>query len=582
MQAEKPERYVIVGGNAAGMSAATRLRRLDESAEVVVFERGEHVSYASCGLPYHVGGTVPESDLDVLPPEQVSSMFDVDVRTGRTVVDVDPEARTVSVTDGTDGAPTTVPYDQLVLAPGAEPIVPPIDGVDAVNRLYTLRTVTDATAIREAVETAPDDARGLVVGAGYIGLEVAENLDAAGLDVTVAEMRDRVMPTTLDPAMAALVHNHLREAGVDLRLETTVEGFDPDGNGGATARFDDGTTLAADVVVLATGVTPRTELADAADLETGASGAIAVDERLRTSQAGIYAVGDAVEVTHAVTGDSAWVPLAGPANRQGRTVADAIAGDGETTYESVCPTAVAQVFELTVGTVGETATALEERGRAYERTYTHSASHAEYYPGAEPMRLETLFDPEDGRLLGAQVVGGEGVDKRTDVLATVIQHEDTVFDLQQLDLAYAPPYSSAKDPVNVAGMAAGNVVDGRVEQVHWDELAELADEATLVDCRPAEMRAADGAIEGSINVPLPALRAELDDAVLSDPVVVYCKIGQSSYFASRVLAAHGHEVYNLSGGYSLYRAVARDRAAREGDPSIPDPVPVSRSHADDD
>jgi NADPH-dependent 2,4-dienoyl-CoA reductase/sulfur reductase-like enzyme/rhodanese-related sulfurtransferase len=555
------QRYVIVGGNAAGMSAATRLRRRDEAAEVVVFEKGEHVSYASCGLPYHVGGSVREADLAVQTPDRLDGMFDLDVRTGHEVVDLNPDGRTVTVENGRTTEP--VGYDALVLAPGAEPIVPPIDGVDDVEDLYTMRTVEDATALREATEA--DSSRALVVGAGYIGLEVAENLDATGMDVTVAEMRDRVMPTTLGPAMAAIVHNHLRDEGVDLRLETTVDAFQTADDGRTTTVFADGGTVDVDLVVLATGVTPRTDLAEAAGLRLGETGAIAVDDRLRTSAPDVYAVGDAVEIEHAVTGDPAWVPLAGPANRQGRTVADVIVGD-DATYEPVCPTAVAQVFDLTVGTVGETAAALSDRDREYERSYTFSPSHAEYYPGAEPMRLLVLFDPDDGTLLGAQAVGGDGVDKRTDVLATAVQHGDTVFDLQQLDLAYAPPYSSAKDPVNVAGMAAGNVVEGAVESLHWDELGAVADDATLVDCRPTEMRRAAGAIDGSINVPLPELRDRADE--LSGPIVTYCKIGQSSYFASRVLSQRGYDIRNLEGGYSLYREVVRDRRARTGGPDV--------------
>lgn len=561
--AADPARCVIVGGNAAGMSAATRLRRRDETVEIVVFERGEHVSYASCGLPYHVGETIPAADLDVLSPERVGAMFDVDVRTGHEVVDVDTDARTVRVDDG--ASVDTVAYDDLVLAPGAEPVVPPINGVENVERLYTMRSVEDATTVREAVNEL-HDARGLVVGAGYIGLEVAENLDAAGLEVTVAEMRDRVMPATLGPAMAATVHNHVRDAGVDLRLGESVEAFDPTDDGGATARLEGGATVRADIVVLATGVTPRTELADAAGLDRGESGAIAVDDRLLTSEPGVYAVGDVAETTHAVTGDPVWVPLAGPANRQGRTVADLIAGD-DAAYGPVCPTAVAKVFDLTIGTIGETAADLKDRDRAYERSYTYVPSHAEYYPGAEQVRLLTLFDPDDGTLFGAQVIGGDGVDKRTDVLATAVQHGDTVFDLVDLDLAYAPPYSSAKDPVNVAGMVAANVVDGAVEQVHWDELGALGEDVTLVDCRPSEMRAAAGAIENSRNVPLPVMRDRVDD--LSDRVVTYCKIGQSSYFAARFLTQRGVDVRNLAGGYSLYREVVRDREARTGDTAVP-------------
>jgi NADPH-dependent 2,4-dienoyl-CoA reductase/sulfur reductase-like enzyme/rhodanese-related sulfurtransferase len=550
-------RVVIVGGNAGGMSTATRLRRLDEAAEIVVLERGEHVSYASCGLPYHLSDEVAEDDLAVLTPDRIEAMFDVDVRTDHDVVDVDTDGKSVTVE--TPAGTTSIEYDDLVLAPGAAPVVPPIEGVDDVET-HTLRTVEDATTLRDRVDDAGDHA--LVVGAGYVGLEVAETLDAAGFEVSVAEMRDRVMPRALGPAMAATVHNHLREQGVDLRLDTTVRAF-RDGDR-TTAVLDDG-ELETDLVVLATGVRPRTELAEAAGLDSHESGAIRVDDRLQTSEPDVYALGDAV-ATPAVDGGHAWVPLGGPANRQGRVLGSVLAGR-EAGLDPVLDTAVAKVFDLTVGTVGETEPEPVGSGDALEKVYVYPPSHAEYYPGGDRLWVKLLFDPDEGTVRGAQVVGPDGVDKRTDVFATAIQHGDTVSDLAGLDLGYAPPFGSAKDPVNVAGMAAENVVEGVVEQVHWHD---LDDGRPLVDCRPPEMREADGYIEGSLNVPLPRLRASVDD--LPEAVTVHCKMGQTSYMAARVLDQSGIDAQNLAGGYELYDAVRRDRAARRDRPV--DPVPA--------
>ena len=550
------------------MSAATRLRRLDEDSAIIVLERDEHVSFASCGLPYHVSGTIPEADdLVVETPESIGSMFDLDIRTEHEAVDVDPDAHTVTVES--DGDTEEVSYDELVLAPGAEPVIPPIDGVHEVDGVCTLRSVDDAVDIRERVESTPVE-HALVVGAGYIGLEMAENFHGAGFDVTIAEMENRVMPTSVGPGMAALVHNRLREHGVDLNLNTTVTAVG-ERDEGLVATFDDGQTVETGVVILATGVSPRTELAEKAGLELGETGAISVDEQLQTSDPNIYAIGDAIEVVAQATRQNDWIPLAGPANRQGRAVADVLAGRDEV-YEPVLGTAVAKVFDMTVASVGETAASLEERGKAYERSYTLQKSHADYYPAAEDMRILLLFDPYNGMLLGAQIVGGDGVDKRIDVLGTAIQHNDTVFDLQQLDLAYAPPYSNAKDPVNMAGMVAGNIVDGTVDTIHWDELADLDDEVTIVDCRPEEMREETGWFEGSLNIPLPELRDRLGE--ISGPVVSHCKIGKSAYFSSRVLEQNGFDVRNLDGGYSFYNEIETDWRLR--DDEYNPPIPPAR------
>lgn len=546
-------RVVIVGGNAGGMSTATRLRRLDEDIEITVLERSEDVSYASCGLPYHIDGTIPEDDLAVLAPEQVAAMFDLDVRTRHTATGVDAESRTVTVQspNGTG----KLSYDSLVLAPGAAPVEPPIDGLDTVET-HTVRTIDDVTAIRERVRET-DVERALVVGGGYIGLEVTETLTEAGLMITTAEMEHQVMPRTLGPAMAATVHNHVRDAGVDLRLDTVVRAVR---SGGAkTVEFGDGTTTSVDLVVLAAGISPRTDLAEDAGVDLHESGAIRVDERLRTSQPDIYALGDAAAVP-AVGANHAWVPLGGPANRQGR-VLGSILGGRDDTLDPVLDTAVAKVFDLTVGSVGETEDSLPDGD--VEKVYVYPPTNAEYYPSSERFWLKLLFDPTDGTVRGAQAVGRDGVDKRIDVIATAIQNAATSSDLTQLDLGYAPPYSSARDPVNVAGMAAENVVEGLVDICHWHDI-EGDGTAPLVDCRPPEMRALNGHIPDTYSIPLPELRDRIGD--LPDEVVAYCKMGQTSYAASRVLEQHGTDAYSLSGGYALYDAVQRDDAARRETP----------------
>jgi NADPH-dependent 2,4-dienoyl-CoA reductase/sulfur reductase-like enzyme/rhodanese-related sulfurtransferase len=547
------QRIVIVGGNAGGMSTATRLRRLDEDADIVILEAGDYVSYASCGLPYHLDGTIPEDDLAVLTPEMVDSMFDLDVRTNHEATGVDTESRTVTVRspDGRE----RLSYDSLVFATGAAPIEPPIDGLDEVET-HSVRTIEDVTAIRERVDEDGIN-RALVVGGGYIGLEVTETLHEAGLSVTTAEMESQVMPRTLGSAMAAYVHNHVRDAGVDLRLDTIVSAFRPGEE--TTVKFADSETTTVDLVVLAAGVSPRTDLAEDADLAIHDSGAIRVDERLRTSEPDVYALGDAAAVP-AVGGEHAWVPLGGPANRQGRVLGTILAGQDDT-LDPVLNTAVAKVFDLTVGTVGETeASATDD----IEKVYVYPPSHAEYYPDAERFWVKLLFDPTDGTVLGAQSVGRDGVDKRIDVVATAMQNGATVSELAQLDLAYAPPYSSAKDPVNMAGMAAENLVEGLVDLVHWHDLD--GEDRPLLDCRPPEMRTAEGHIPDEMNVPLPALRDQTDE--LPDEVVTYCKMGQTSYAAGRVLEQHGIEAASLSGGYALYEAVQRDRAARADPPLV--------------
>ena len=546
------QQYVVIGGNAAGMSTATRLRRLDETAEIVVLERGENISYASCGLPYHLSGTVAEDDLTVMGSEQLAAAFDLDIRTGVAATNVDPDTQTVSVT-AADGEPAAIAYDDLVIATGAKPLVPPMFDLSELEHCHTLRTVPDATAIREGMT---GDERALVIGGGYIGLEVAENLSEAGNDVVVAELLEQVMPNTLGPEMAARVESRLRDRGVDLRLGTGVDSLTEPGDGTVVATTD-GSRETFDLVVVATGVTPRTELAESAGVELHDSGAVAVDDRMRTSTPSIHAVGDVAAPPAARTDGNAWVPLGGPANRMGRVAANDIAGRDDR-LDPVLDTSIAKVFDLDVGTVGDTAAALDEAGQAYEAVYTSQPNHAEYYPGASEIDFKLLFDPDDGTLFGAQAIGESGVDKRTDVLATAIAHRDTVFDIRDYDLAYAPPYSAAKDPVNMLGMIGANVVEGIADVVHLDEFLERKDEATVIDTRPPEMREAQGRIDGDENVPLGELREWAADANPDGEVFTYCKIGKSSYMATRVLAEYGITARSLTGGYYRYEYAATD------------------------
>ncbi len=559
--------YVIVGGNAAGMSTAARLRRLEETAEIIVIERGEHVSYASCGLPYHLSDTVPESELAVIGADQLQAAFDIDVRTEETVTDLDAETQEVTVAPAGEDS-YTLAYDELVLAPGAEPIVPPMFDLDTLEHCYTMRTVPDATAIRSDID---DATRALVIGGGYIGIEVAENLHEAGLSVTVAELLDHVMPNTLDADTAAIVEDHLQAHDINLRTGTGVDSLSEDANGVVTAAIGD-ETHEFDLAVIATGIAPRTDLAEAAGLEIHESGAIAVDGTMTTSDPAIHAVGDVAAVPTAPDGELGWVPLGGPANREGRVAANDIAGHDDE-LAPVLDTAIAKVFDLTVGTVGMTEAALEEAGRSYEAIFTIESSHAEYYPDAAELNLKLLFDDTDGTILGAQVIGGDGTAKRTDVLATALAHDDTVYDIRDLDLAYAPPYSDAKDPVNILGMIGTNVLEGVANIVQVEEFAEKRSDTTVIDTRPRAMREAQGHIEGTENVPLAQLRDWIAETDLADEdeVLTYCAIGKGSYVATRVLNQHGIDSRSLTGGYLRYEAVYGDSEAT-GEKATEDPV----------
>ena len=552
----KTKTLVIVGGVAGGASAAARARRLCERCQIVVFERGPHVSFANCGLPYFVGGEIAAQDSLLLQtPETLRARYNLDVRVRTEVLSINRAAKEVRVRDLATAREYTQNYDALVLSTGASPLRPRIPGIDRPGH-FVVRNIPDTERILAWIADGARDARAVVVGGGYIGLEMAEQLRHRGLTVTVVEGLPQVM-APLDPEMAGWLHQELAANGVALHLGQPVAAFEEPAPG-ESARASmvvlrDGTRLPADVVVLGLGVRPETSLAAHAGLELGTLGGIRVDEHLRTSDPAIWAVGDAVEVRDRITGAWGIIPLAGPANRQGRIAADNIHGR-PSRYEGTWGTAVLRLFRLTAGCTGASEKSLRRAGLPFEALHLHPGSHAGYFPGAEPIALKILFAPETGRLLGAQAVGRDGVDKRIDVLATALKGGMTVHDLAELELAYAPPFGSAKDPVNLAGMAAQNVVEGDVRLAQWHEVPGLDPATTLLlDVRRAEERAS-GRLPGSTHIPLDELRARLGELPRDREIVVHCQSGQRSYFASRILTQNGFKVRNLTGSYRTWKA----------------------------
>ncbi|MEV0093842.1 FAD-dependent oxidoreductase [Streptomyces sp. NPDC050738] len=535
-------KVVVIGGVAGGMSAATRLRRLDEQAEIVVLERGAHVSYANCGLPYFLGGVIEERDaLLVQTPEALRTRFRIDVRVRHEAVAVDRTERTLRVRDLVSGDEYAESYDRLVLSPGARPFVPQLPGVE---RAFTLRDVSDTDRIAAALTAGAGSA--VVVGAGFIGVEAAENLRHRGLDVTLVELADQVLPP-LDPEMAAPLADELRAGGIRLALAAQLKEVRAH-----DVLLDDGEVVPADVVLMAIGVRPDVELARVAGLAIGPRGGIAVDEAGRTSDPLIHAVGDAAEKRDALSGESTLVPLANLANRHGRLVADAIAGR-PVSARPATGTAVVQIFGLTAAATGWNEKRLRAAGRPYQAVHLHPGSHAGYYPGASPIALKVLYDPSDLRILGAQAVGADGVDKRIDVIATAMAGGLTAPGLADLELAYAPPYGSAKDPVNMAGMIAENLVTGTDRTVQWHELAAVRDAgATVVDVRTSTEHAR-GAIPGAVNIPLDELRERSAELPAGD-LVVHCQVGLRGHTALRLLAGLGRDAANLDGGYATWSA----------------------------
>lgn len=549
------KKIVIVGGVAGGASTAARLRRLDEEAEIVIYEKGEHISFANCGLPYHIGGVIKEREkLLVQTPEAMEARFKIKVKINHEVIKIDRKARKVIVRDLIKEKELVDHYDYLLLSPGAEPFKPLIEGIDS-NNVFTLRNIPDTDQIMEYINRNKPR-RAVVIGGGFIGLEMAENLKEIGLDVAIVEMLDQVM-NSLDYEMAAMVHNYLRMKGINLYLKDGVKELKKEG---ATSKviLQSGKKITTDLVILAIGVRPMTNLARQAGLEIGKTGGIKVNEFLQTSDENIYAIGDAIEVTDHVSKTPALIPLAGPANKQGRIVANNIAGYKDK-YSATQGTAIAKIFELAVASTGNNEKQLKKHGISYRVSYTSSNNHAGYYPGAKPMFIKIIFSPDKGRLLGAQIVGYEGVDKRIDILAVAVRQQLTVFDLQELELSYAPPFGSAKDPVNMAGYTAGNILKGLVETVQWADIYNLNKEVLLLDVRE-EVENSFGNIDGSINIPLNSLRSQLDKLDRNKEIVVYCAVGLRGYIACRILTGNGFEnVKNLAGGYKLFSAVEDDR-----------------------
>jgi NADPH-dependent 2,4-dienoyl-CoA reductase/sulfur reductase-like enzyme/rhodanese-related sulfurtransferase len=543
------KRVVIVGGVAGGASCAARLRRLDEHAEIVILERGYYVSFANCGLPYFVGNVIQEeSKLLLAGPDLFRARFRIEVRLRHEAISIDRQSRQVAVREVDSGREYREPYDALVLSPGASPVRPPLPGIDLPG-IFTLRSLPDSEDIREWIDSK-NPRRAVVVGGGFIGLEMAENLVHRGMEVTIVEMADQLMPP-LDPDMAEFVRRRVATHAARLQLSDRVAGFRPSAGGGLVVATESGAEFDAGLVVLAMGVRPESGLARAAGLEIGDCGGIRVDSRMQTSDSHIWAVGDAVEVRNRVTDQWELIPLAGPANRQGRLAAGVICGR-DSRFSGVQGTAVCGFFGLTVALTGATEKALRRAGiEDIRAVYLHPAHHAAYYPGAKPIHLKILFRGSDGLLLGAQAVGEQGVERRIDVIAMAIQMGATVFDLEEAELCYAPQYGSAKDPVNLAGMVASNVMRGDVELASWSELDTT--DAFLLDVRePEEFR--DGAIDGAVNIPLGKLRARSNELPRGREIWVYCRAGHRSYYACRFLAQNGFRVRNLSGGYRTWRA----------------------------
>ncbi len=545
------KKIIIVGGVAGGATAAARLRRLDETATIIMLERGEHISFANCGLPYYIGGPIPDRrDLLVQTVKGMSDRYKLDIRIKSEVSRINRDEKYVEIINLDSGKSYTESYDYLILSPGANPIVPPLNGLKDNPAVYTLRTIPDADRILSAI-TENGAKSAVIIGGGFVGLEVAENLIERNLAVTLVEATNQVQPA-IDYEMACLLHAHLRSNGVNLLLEERLTGVR-----GNTAVLHSGKEVQADIIVVAIGVVPENNLAVEAGLATGERGAIRVNEYLQTSDSFIYAIGDAIEVSDYILKKPTYIPLAWPANRQGRLVADNICGNLKA-YRGSLGTSVAKIFDLTVSSAGMNEKLLKRHGISYKVVHIHPNSHAGYYPGASPITLKLIFSDE-GRILGAQAIGKKGVDKRIDVIATAIKGSLTVYDLQDLELAYAPPYSSAKDPVNMAGYAAGNMLDGLVKTVQYHEIDKIvADGNLLIDVRqPNEV--ALGKIPGSINIPLPQLRQHIAELPKDKPIYISCQVGLRGYLAARILMQHGFDVYNLDGGYRTYASVYTDR-----------------------
>ncbi len=538
------KKILIVGGVAGGASAAARLRRLDETAEIIMFERGNYISFANCGLPYYIGGEIKNrDDLLLQTPESFEKRFNVEVRIRNEVTEIDTEKKQINVKNLSTGTTYTESYDKLILSPGAEPVKPSIPGIDS-DRIFTLRNVPDTDLINDFIDKH-EPKRAVIVGAGYIGLEMAENLRRRGMLVAIVEMVDQVLPV-MDKEMNSFIQQELHKNNVALWLNDAVANFRPS-NSSLEVGLKSGMELSCDVVILAMGVKPEVKLARQAKLDIGKTGGIKVNTKLQTSDPDIYAIGDAIEVRDFTLDNPTLIPLAGPANKQGRMVADNICG-GNRQYNGTQGTSILKVFDLTVAMTGASEKALSKMNIEYEKLYIHPANHVGYYPGAEQMHIQLLFTKPEGKILGAQIVGSRGVDRRIDIFAVAIRAGLTVFDLQELELAYAPPYGSGKDAVNMAGFVASNILEGTMEVVHWDQLDQTD---YIVDVRTVgEVKR--GNVPSSINIPVDELRNRLNELPKDTAINVYCAVGIRSYIACRILMQNGFVARNISGGYITY------------------------------
>ncbi len=546
---------IIIGGVAGGATAAARLRRLDEKAEIIILERGEYVSFANCGLPYYIGGVITDrEDLTLQTPQSFKARFNIEVRVLNEAVNISPDAKTVTVKNLRTDETYEESYDNLILSMGAEPIRPNIEGADGSN-VFTLRNIPDTLKIKNYIDTAKPRSA-VVIGGGYIGVEMAENLAKAGLKVAIVELADHLI-APLDFDMAADVHRYIKSKGVYLHLNNGVKAIN-----GNTVILQNG-EITADMIIMSVGVRPETAIAKDAGIELNPRGSIIVNNKMQTSLPNIYAVGDAVEVEDFITKKPAFIPLAGPANKQGRIAADNIAGF-ESIYTGTQGSAVLKLFDMTVATTGLNEKTAGLAGIDYDKTYTYSASHAAYYPGAAQMSIKALWDKKTLKIIGAQIVGFDGVDKRMDVLATAIRFGAKITDLTTLELCYAPPFSSAKDPVNMLGFVAENIVSGKLKQFFWHDVENLPRDGSvfLLDTRtPFEVM--QGKIDGFVNIPLDSLRQRIDEIPKDRPVYVHCHSGLRSYLACRILTGNGYDCYNLAGGWRLYESVINERTVPE-------------------
>lgn len=552
-------KLLIIGGVAGGATAAARARRLDEHAEIILFERGEHISFANCGLPYYIGQVIKDrDDLFVTTPEAFQDRYNIDVRIFSEVTAIDRKNKHAEAVNLKTGARYRETYDKIILSPGAEPVRLPFSGSE-LEGILNLRSVPDADRIKAHVDNEKPQSA-VIVGAGYIGLEMAENLVNRGVKTTIVEMLDQVM-ASLDYEMAAIVHAHLKERGVKCELGKCVQSFSKKDNH-LIVSTDSGLQITCDLVIVSIGITPENKLAREAGLDIGGRGGIKVDATMRTSDPDIYAVGDAVEIRDFITGLPTITALAGPANKQGRIAADNALGR-KSMFKGTVGTTVVKVFDLTVASTGATEKLLRANNIPFVVSYTHSGSHASYYPGATMMAIKLIFSPSSGRILGGQIVGMKGVDKRIDVLATAIRGAMTVYDLEELELAYAPPYSSAKDPINIAGFVAANILKGDLETIHWNQIADLKRrENVLLDLRNEDELDTAGSIEGAVHIPLNELRSKLSGLDKEKNYIPFCAAGLRSYLAHRILVQSGFSSKNLSGGYRTFLG-AKEKIMKE-------------------